>query len=158
VNRLANLFNLSFEKTIGSKLHRPDLPFKLTVLCNASGDSQQVVLKTREMGSVIESKTGMSWPEGVVSLSHVAVPFPPEDPVYGTGEAATGGGLSLGSLSMRAEPSLLLISSSLFVRCRHNPFYKYMEDRVVGWLSRGRGAEVLGETHLPQKNASLLPD
>ena len=136
VNSLANLFNLSFEKAIVSKLSSPDLPFKLTVLRNASDDSCRVVLRSRDTDSIGETETDMSWPEGVVSLSHIAVPFPPEDPVYGTSEATAGSGFPLGSLSMRAEPNLLLISTSLFARCRHNPFYHFMEDRVVSWLSR----------------------
>ena len=74
-------------------------------------------------------------PDGVVSLSHIAVPIPPEDQIYGTIEATASTGVSLGSLSLRAEPSALLMSSALFVRCRHNPFYHFMEDRVVAWIS-----------------------
>ena len=39
------------------------------------------------------------------------------------------------SLSVRAEPSALLISNSLFFRCRNNPFYHFMEVYAVNWLS-----------------------
>ena len=44
--------------------------------------------------------------------------------------------LSLGTVTMRAEPNALMIPSSLFVRCRYNPFYSFMEDRVVEWLTQ----------------------
>ena len=135
VERLANLINLSFEKTIATELERTDTHYQLTVLSNASTASHQVVLKTGPRDARLEIKTGMSWPAGVVSLSHVAVPFPQDDPVYGTEESMAPGGLSLGSLSMRAEPSALMISNTLFVRCRHNPFYQFMEERVVRWLT-----------------------
>jgi hypothetical protein len=115
------------------KLQRTDRPFRLTVLGNVRPNSEELSLKIRDDGVWTEQPLNMSWPNGMVSLSHVAVPIPPDDPVYGDG--ANTGGLSLGTLSMRAEPSALMIPSSLFVRCRQNPFYDFMEDRVVNWLA-----------------------
>ncbi len=137
VNRmdsLSNLLNLSFERTIMPKLDRTDRPFRLTVLANAEGSSSQLVLKVRDQGRWTEEPVQLSWPDGVVSLSHVAIPFPSSDPVYGQESNAVG--LGLGTLSMRAEPNALLIPSSLFARCRSNPFYEFMEDRVVDWLAK----------------------
>ena len=136
VDWLGNLLNRSFEQTVVPKLKRTDLPYQLSVLKNARADSRQVVVQTRKGGVWSEEAVDRSWPEGVVSLSHIAVPFPPEDPIYGSTCDTSSKGMSLGSLSMRAEPSALLIPSSLFVRSRNNPFYALMEDRVVGWLSQ----------------------
>ena len=136
VDRLSNLFNLSFEKRIFPKLKRTDLPYALSVLRNSNPESRQVLVQTRDGESWEEQTTDMYWPESIVSLSHIAVPIPPDDRIYGTPEATAETGLSLGSLTLRAEPSALLLSSSLFVRCRHNPFYRFMEDRVIGWLSQ----------------------
>jgi esterase/lipase len=136
VDWLGNLLHRSFEQTVVPTLKRTDPPYRLTVLKNAQVDSPQVVVQTRKGGSWSEQAVDMSWPDGVVSLSHIAVPFPPEDPIYGSIDATADNGLSLGSLSMRAEPSALLIPSSLFVRCRHNPFYAFMEDRTIRWLSQ----------------------
>jgi alpha-beta hydrolase superfamily lysophospholipase len=140
VDWLSNLLNRSFEQAVAPKLQRTDLPYRLSVLRNAQEDSPQVVVQTREGESWSEQAVDMSWPDGVVSLSHIAVPFPPEDPIYGSLDATSGDGLSLGSLSMRAEPTALLIPSSLFVRCRHNPFYAFMENRVVRWLAQTANA------------------
>ncbi|WP_419194324.1 alpha/beta hydrolase [Novipirellula herctigrandis] len=136
VDRLSNLFNLSFEKKIFPKLKRTDLPYTLSVLRNSNPESRQVLVQTRDGESWEEQTTDMYWPESIVSLSHIAVPIPSDDRIYGTSEATADTGLSLGSLTLRGEPSALLLSSSLFVRCRHNPFYRFMEDRVVGWLSQ----------------------
>ncbi len=135
VDWLGNLFNLSFEQKIVPKLKRTDLPYRLTVVRNVRTDSTEVATHTRDGEQWLERATGTSWPEGVVSLSHIAVPIPPEDRVYGTAAATADTGLSLGSISMRAEPSALLISGSVFMRCRHNPFYKIMEDHVINWLT-----------------------
>jgi hypothetical protein len=135
-DKFANLFNFSFDRAILPTLKRTDLPYTLTVVRNANSDSAQVVLQTRAGESWQERPTDMSWPAGVGSLSHLAVPIPPEDPIYGTQEATAAKGLPLGTLSIRAEPSALLIADSLFFRCRNNPFYHFMEDYVVDWLSR----------------------
>jgi alpha-beta hydrolase superfamily lysophospholipase len=143
VNRmdsLSNLLNLSFERTILPKLERTDRPFRLTVMGNAQPNSRQLSLKVRANGQWTEQPVNLFWPDGVVSLSHVAVPFPPSDPVYGDGSDT--GRLSLGTVSMRAEPNALMIPSSVFVRCRHNPFYGFMEDRVVNWLSERLAASL----------------
>ncbi len=135
VGWLSNLFNLSFERKVFPHLKRMDLPYRLSVLRNVRHDSQQVAVHTRDGQSWVEQATQISWPAGIVSLSHIAVPFPPEDPIYGCAEATAQSGLNLGSLSLRAEPSALLISPSMFVRCRYNPFYKFMEDHAVSWLN-----------------------
>ena len=143
VGSLRNLFNLSFEKKIFPKLKRTDLPYTLTVLKNLRSDSRQVTVQSRDGEIWNDQATELSWPEQTVSLSHIAVPIPPEDRIYGTATATVGTGLPLGTVTLRAEPSALLLSSSLFIRCRHNPFYQFMEDRVIGWLTQAVG----GSTH-----------
>jgi alpha-beta hydrolase superfamily lysophospholipase/uncharacterized membrane protein len=139
VNRagvLSNLLNLSFEKAVVPKLKRMDLPFRLSIVTNAGMDSQQVVLRTRDGGTFSEQPLQQFWPDGYVSLSHVAVPFAPEDPIYGTAEATAFTGISLGTLSLRAEPSALQIPTSLFARSRHNPFYAFMQEYILQWLAK----------------------
>ena len=37
---------------------------------------------------------------------------------------------------MHGENGVLEVSSSLAVRMRHNPFYKFAEDRAVAWLRK----------------------
>ncbi len=141
VNRmdsLSNLLNLSFERTVLPKLQRTDRPFRLTVMGNAQSDSDQLSLRIRDHGNWSEQPVNIAWPDGVISLSHVAVPFPASDPIYG--DCSCTETLSLGTISMRAEPKALMIPSSLFIRCRHNPFYDFMEDRVIKWLFRTTGS------------------
>jgi hypothetical protein len=136
VDKIINLFNRSFERAIFPKLQRTDLPFTLSILKNANSESPQMVLQTRAGATMQQTETDLSWPLGVVSLSHLAVPIPPEDSIYGTKDATALTGLPLGTLSARTEPSALLISNSLFFRCRNNPFYHFMEDYVLQWISR----------------------
>ena len=112
-----------------------DLPYRLTVITNVASDSQQVAERTKApRSSTIDSKPlQMAWPHGVYSLAHVAIPFAPDDPVYGTGDArqCTYHGLPLGALQPRGETHLLTASLSQLMRLRHNPFFAYVEQRLV---------------------------
>ena len=105
LDKLGNLFNRSFEQKIKPKLERTDLPYRLTVLSNAKSDSQQVAVQTRDGESWVEKIIDKSWPDTIISLSHIAVPIPPDDAIYGTQAATASTGLSLGTVSIRAEPS-----------------------------------------------------
>lgn len=134
VDELSNLVNFSFEKSILPALQQNDHAYRLSVVRNQAETHKKMVLKTRTHGAWHEQPIDDCWPEGVISLSHVAVPIAPDDPVYGD-KGNTTTRLSLGCISMRAEPSALMIPSTLFVRCRQNPFYKMMENHVIAWLS-----------------------
>ena len=111
-----------------------NLPYRLTVITNVSGESEEMAEKTKAPHTdVIESRAlGLMWPQGVYSLSHVAIPFPPDDPVYGAGRVAGSDyqGLPLGALSPRGETRLLIAPVGQLMRLRHNPFFSYTEARV----------------------------
>jgi alpha-beta hydrolase superfamily lysophospholipase len=143
VNRVAwlgNLLDLSFEREIRPRLERKDLPFKLTLVVNAAADSPAAKAQTRAGDSWTETALNEVWPRGVFSLSHIALPIPPTDPVYGTAEATAKSGLPLGSLTMRGEHGALMISDSMLIRQRHNPFYQFTADHVVKWLAENARA------------------
>jgi len=112
-----------------------NLPYRLTVITNVSGDSQEVAEKTKAPHTdIIDSRPlDLSWPQGVYSLSHVAIPFPPDDPVYGAGRVVGSDyrGLPLGAMSPRGETHLLIAPVEQLMRLRHNPFFSYIETRVV---------------------------
>ncbi|MFU8892186.1 MAG: hypothetical protein ACNA8L_01020 [Luteolibacter sp.] len=74
------------------------------------------------------------WPEGIFSLAHAALPFPPDDPFYGA-NANGDAPLPLGALSLRGEAGVLRISDGQILRLRHNPFYQHMEDQIATWLA-----------------------
>ena len=76
-----------------------------------------------------------SWPRGVISLSHVALPFPPDDPLYGAERPDDSGQLYLGQLAIRGERGLMLLSSDWLLRLRHNPFYAMQEKRIIDWVA-----------------------
>ena len=82
-----------------------------------------------------ECDTGLSWPEDVYSLSHVALPIPFDDPVYGGDEAGPPSpGIALGDLALRGEKGVLRVPAADMLRLRYNPFHSYLEHRVLVFM------------------------
>ncbi len=111
--------------------------FDLTVVTNAEPDSAEVVTFTarHETDTVTSKPVAERWPDDVFSLSHVALPFRPDDPLYGGPDAKpTPGGLGLGNLAVRGERGILRISAAAMLRISWNPFYDLIEQRTLEFL------------------------
>jgi alpha-beta hydrolase superfamily lysophospholipase len=106
-----------------------ELPFTVALLTNRGERDRRVEIREKRDGQIAirHISTPLSWPVGVYSLSHVALPFSPEDPVYGM---QTGNSFSLGRLEPRGEKDVLLISASSLLRLRSNPFYDIVEQEI----------------------------
>ena len=120
-----------------------NLPFAVTLVGNKGPESLRVVARRKPPYSTdvtSEVELDEDWPAGVISLSHVALPFPPDDPVYGAQPPDTGEGLFLGQLAIRGERGLLKISSDWLLRLRHNPFYEYLEARTLDWIDAAQAS------------------
>jgi hypothetical protein len=75
----------------------------------------------------------MNWPPTVLSLSHVALPFPPDDPLYGQRPPDDAQTIFLGQLAIQGERGMFAVSSDWLLRLRHNPFYAFLESRALDW-------------------------
>jgi alpha-beta hydrolase superfamily lysophospholipase len=113
---------------------RVDLPYRLTIVSNTASNSRRITQRSKAPHSeTVETEAlALEWPRSVYSLSHVAVPFAPDDPVYGAGEVVSDEyeGLPLGSLKPRGETRLLTASLGQLMRLRYNPFFAYVEQRI----------------------------
>jgi alpha-beta hydrolase superfamily lysophospholipase len=119
------------------------LPFAVTFVTNESPQSADVVTRYKAPFSPQESNTrplGLAWPRGVVSLSHVALAFPPDDPLYGRGPPVSDDRIFLGDMALTGERGLVRIPADWLLRQRYNPFYPYVEARVLQWVE-ARSAE-----------------
>jgi hypothetical protein len=139
INRWAEIDPLMNENPsawIDPMLKRSDLNFSLTLMSNQSRENQHVIAVSRMTGSssVTTCDTGLSWPEGVYSLSHVALPIPPDDPVYGDGTAGSSPGIELGDVALRGEKGVLQVPAADLLRLRYNPFHSYLENRVLVFM------------------------
>ncbi len=68
---------------------------------------------------------------GVFSLSHVALPFPLEDGLYGLRpDPKDDFGIQLGAVAARGERGALIVSLEFLMRMTSNPFFPYMLERI----------------------------
>jgi len=112
------------------------LNYDLTILRNSASDLEDIVAATLTSGTAetVYAATDLAWPAGVYSLSHVALPFPPFDAVYGEGKSGGRAGVVLGSMLARGEPGLLSLTPAYFLRLRNNPFFSYQARQIHNWL------------------------
>lgn len=121
-------------------LAETELPFAVTFVTNADPRSASVVArhKAARSAQVAQARPlGLAWPAGVVSLSHLALAVPPDDPLYGRGPATDDGRVFLGDMALRGERGLVSLPAEWLLRQRYNPFYPYAEARVLQWLGAG---------------------
>ena len=108
--------------------------FTLSIVGNLSPKTMDVGVVRQVPGEkATRTPLGLAWPEETFSLSHVALPFPDSDPIYGN-KASDASRVHLGDLAVRGERGKLRISASDMLRLRHNPFYPYLEKRLVEFI------------------------
>jgi alpha-beta hydrolase superfamily lysophospholipase len=118
------------------------LPFAVTLVTNENPESTAVIARHKAPLSTEVSSSeplDLAWPQGVISLSHVALPFPPDDPLYGQRPPGNEDVLFLGQMAIQGERGLLKLPSDWLLRLRYNPFYDYLERRVLEWVDDARG-------------------
>ena len=110
--------------------------FDLKVLRNASSETQDIVSAHLPAGdrTVSEDRTTLAWPPMIFSLSHVALPFAPDDPIYGHEAPVNAASIHLGSANLLGERGLLSIPAADLTRLRYNPFFEDMAGRIDAFL------------------------
>ena len=114
-----------------------DRAFTLSLVTNKNALSTEVVLASLAPGGddSVYTELGLSWPDDVYSLTHVALPFPPEDSLYGGQGNSESPGIHLGDIALRGERGVLHIPPSEMLRLRWNPFYPFLEDKVLEFFN-----------------------
>ena len=118
------------------------LPFGVTVVTNEGPGTSKVVARRKPPFSteVADEDLGLEWPRGVVSLSHMALPIAPDDPLYGANPPEDRNILFLGDVAVKGERGVLKLPATWLLRMRHNPFYPVLETRVLEWIDQTGGA------------------
>jgi len=110
------------------------LSFRLSLLTNLATNSHVLEERNKETDNTTNNRLpGVKWPVSVYSLSHVALPFPASDSLYGS-EPDGLYKLHIGLLSPRGERGVLSIHASDLQRLRYNPFYAYQQQRLEKFL------------------------
>ncbi len=141
INRVAGLtpFLRPSDATIVASLFTGrQRTYRVSLVTNAAPNTLVVVEKSLAAGetAITEQPTGTAWPEDIFSLSHVAIPFPPDDPLYGRESDEAAPHIRIGRFSARGERAVLMVPMDVLMRLSYNPFFDYMERRVVEWIDR----------------------
>ena len=144
INRATPL-DLLLRPAAETKLARvlPPAPrnFRTTIITNEGAESGQEVERVFEAGARTESvrPLGMSFPSDTYSLSHIALPFPVGDGLYGSRpDPNENFGIQLGTVTPRGERGVLVTSLDSLMRLTSNPFFPYVAQRIEERLPANR--------------------
>jgi hypothetical protein len=113
------------------------LPFEVTFNTNENPQSASVVAHYKAPFARAKSDAeslGLSWPRGMVFLSHVVLAFPPDDPLYGRVPPRNGDRVFLADMALTGGRGLVRLPADWLLRQRYNPFYSYLQTRVLQWI------------------------
>ncbi|AQS35639.1 Alpha/beta hydrolase family [Shewanella psychrophila] len=92
---------------------------------------RDVVAETHfAQGEPTKEALNLRWPRNVYSLSHVALPFPIEDSLYGPEGVHYVKRIQIGATSTRGERGVLGVSADEILRQKWNPFFPYLISRT----------------------------
>jgi alpha-beta hydrolase superfamily lysophospholipase len=121
------------ESVLSRILPAPPRPYRTVIITNAAADRYDVVERATEAGATDEQvhPLGLAFPSGIFSLSHVALPFPMNDSLYGMEpEPGEDFGIHLGALAPRGERGVLIVNLDALLRVSSNPFFPYELGRI----------------------------
>lgn len=124
-------------RAVDGLLPPPPRRYRAHLVANAAPRDRAMVAITTEPGAVqsIRVPLPMVYPASFFSLSHIALPFPVTDGLYGTEpDPADDQGAQLGALAVRGETGLLTLSMDSLARASANPFFDLLIERIVAPL------------------------
>jgi alpha-beta hydrolase superfamily lysophospholipase len=140
VNHLSgiNVFVQPADRSLVDRLiDRQPRPYRRVLVTNGSAETREVEARTIEPNGADAARRslGLAWPAEVFSLTHVAIPFPADDPLYGiVGPPTAAGLLPIGRLSPRGERAVLTVGTDTLMRLSSNPFFPFIAERITEWI------------------------
>lgn len=160
VNRSAKfgpLLSPSFYTALDGILPTGPQDYRLTVVANAATGNNSIVERSTAPGegTAAVRPLDQTYPPGIFSLSHIAIPFAMDDPLYGvTPDPKTQDnyGVNLGTQAPRGERGGIILSMDGLLRVTANPFFPYMlkkmEDTMVA-ASAASAANIPAKKYTP---------
>lgn len=148
INQAADLrvlFRPALYAAVNTLLPPAPRAYTTTVVTNATAHTLQTVARTTLAQEQNEHRypLHLAWPADMYSLSHVAVPFPLSDSLYGREpDEKNRYGISLGTISLRGETGTLSVGLETLMRVTSNPFFPWMLARVDEHITCGEQAAV----------------
>jgi alpha-beta hydrolase superfamily lysophospholipase len=111
--------------------------WRATIITNAAPETEAAVVRSTAPGATeaVVTPLGLDWPREIYSLSHIALPFPLEDGLYGLRpDPEDRFGVRLGALALRGERGVLVVGTDLLMRASSNPFFPFVRARIAEGL------------------------
>ena len=136
VSGVKQLLKIDAKPEIEAAFNDPGRSFAISLVTNAGEKSLDTVLLHQETGGAPAARIPFDtkWPAYLYSLSHVALPFPVDDPLYGMHGSSDRSKIHLGNIGLRGERGVLKVTAADRLRLRSNPFYPYLERRLLEFV------------------------
>lgn len=137
VNRAAKLGPLlrpASETFLARVVPAAPRPYRVSIVTNTPADRLDVAVRVTEAGATGETvqPLAMVYPRQMYSLSHIAVPFPPGDGLYGSApDDKDAFGVQLGVVASRGEMGALILSMDTLMRASDNPFFPLVLEKLT---------------------------
>lgn len=136
--KLGPLLNPSARRALDRLLPPPPRPWRSIVVTSAGPEDPRAIARIAEPGATEEEvrPLAIAWPRELHSLSHVALPFPPGDALYGsTPDGSEEFGIELGTVAARGEVGVLITPLDALLRASSNPFFPYLLERIAAGIA-----------------------
>ncbi|UMX62111.1 hypothetical protein MJ588_18980 [Klebsiella pneumoniae] len=156
------LFRPALYAAVNTLLPLAPRAYTTTVVTNATAHTLQTVARTTLAQEREEHRypLHLAWPADMQSLSHVAVPFPLSDSLYGREpDEKNRYGISLGTISLRGETGTLeRVGLETLMRVTSNPFFPWMMTRVDELIACGEQVAVAACLEVQARAEALKQD
>lgn len=120
------------------QLQQANGKFTMSVVSNADTNSRHVaeIKLPRGQTQMVTRELPYKWPGAVYSLTHVAIPFPLSDEIYGLEpDEQLQHYPHLRDIQLLGESGALILPPALLQRLRSNPFYGYVQSKMETVIS-----------------------
>lgn len=136
------LLRRSAETALARTLPELPQPYRITIIGNDRSNPMTTFARTFDAGATKDQVQTLSiaYPPEIFSMSHVSIPFPLDDPLYGLhpDNSQEDFGVQLGTLTPRGERGALVVNMDFLSRVASNPFFPYMLERIEAGIRESK--------------------
>ena len=145
INRMPELAGVARPeaRSLIERVERASRGYTFDLVSNADGRQPRIAVRRLAPDGRAELRpAALDWPANLVSLGHVALPFPADDPVYGFLPGSGRDGIpSIGSWLLRGENGAITLSLGSLTRLRSNPFWALVDEDVAELVAQDLAAQ-----------------
>ena len=152
------LLRRSAETALARTLPELPQPYRITIVGNDRANPTTTFARIIDAGETTERIQTMEirYPPEIFSMSHVSIPFPLDDPLYGLhpDTSQEDFGAQLGTLAPRGERGALVVNMDFLSRVASNPFFPFIVERIEAGIREPRPkamAALPGASGAPRK-------